>query len=85
MRHLGHQVHDEVVVHHAPGVQLHALQVVRAEVDGELCAADRCREGTRQGGETSENEMENVLFLFFGIGLSDLGSRIGGSSGGSTF
>ena len=53
-RHLGHQVHDEVVVYHAPGVQLHALQVVGAEVDGELRAADRCREGTRQEGEMKE-------------------------------
>lgn len=42
--HAGHgrdQVHDEMVVHHVPGVHLHALQVVGAELGGQLGVAER--------------------------------------------
>ena len=45
--HCWDQVHDEVVVHHAPRIQLQALEVVGAEIGGQLGSAENCG-GQRQ-------------------------------------
>lgn len=45
--HCWDQVHDEVVVHHAPRIQLQTFEVVRAEMAFQLGATESC-EGERQ-------------------------------------
>lgn len=36
------QIHDEVIVHHAPRVQLQTFQVIRGEMSGQFGAAEGC-------------------------------------------
>lgn len=40
--HRWHQVHNEVVIHHAPRIQLQTFEVIRAEVSHQLWAAENC-------------------------------------------
>lgn len=66
-RHGGDQVHDQVVVHHAPGVQLQAFEVVWREVGRQLGAAEswwRFRQ-IRRGDQ--EQKPEILLFIFKNI------------------
>lgn len=59
------QIHDEVVVHHAPRVQLQTFQVVRGEKGRQLWATEYCESQRQVGSGLSEEEEEeeNVFRL----------------------